>query len=451
MELQGDLFQKVKLFNQYAIEINSCNLLALSQIYVFELSLKRLEAKDRITRLKKFSLENYAKAVLSLFAKNRPKHNPEVNSLFVNDIYNASMVNNMRAVEHVFQNPFIEVITDKRLACNQSKYLYRYFSPVGFLRELYRARRAIRHQNAAVDSICSQFGIPKRLLVLNLIDSVFILNCVENFLLAHQGLEHIILNTDAHKISKAFVFLARARGIKTYVLQHGSTVLEYGYLPVHADFMMAWGELSKQWFVDRGTPSDKVVALGTPKMDGLMNYKPIGIKSRDRKKVLVILNPIGDANVRLFLETVRDARLHLSHTLQVKLHPGSVDNREIVETVFDTDEISLFKTEDTHTLIQQSDVVITTTSTVGNEAIAYSRPLVQFVVPGLSVSMEYEKFGCSHLVRNAAELQSLISDTHKLTSKTNTYPEFLKAYFYSLDGKSALRIRDFILGNLFTG
>jgi hypothetical protein len=59
--------------------------------------------------------------------------------------------------------------------------------------------------------------------------------------------------------------------------------------------------------------------------------------------------------------------------------------------------------------------------------------------------MDYEKFNCSHLVQNAEELKSLIGNIDKLESKKANYKQFISNYFYCLDGKSANRIKKFVV------
>lgn len=441
-----DSYNQVKKFIEYNIGFNNINLLALSQIYVFELALKRLDAKGVLNKLKKYSLDNYVKAILAFFAKN-PNRSTNSRYLFVNDVNNGSMIENMRAVQKEFDEDFIELITDKRLVRKNSKFVFKYFSPLKFIRQTYKTFFILRKNSNTLTELCNEFKIKKPLLRYNIFDSLFVLNCAEQFLNAHKEIDHIILNTDVHKVSRALVLLARNRRIKTYVIQHGSTVLEYGYLPVISDYIFTWGKLSNNWFLERGTNKNNLITTGTPKMDSIQNFDIQKESIQEVENILLILNPIGEKKVRDFLRIVKDANLDVNYNLVIKLHPGSVDNRNIVDEIFKNSNIHIHKTGNTHKLIHESDVVITTTSTVGNETIAFNKPLAQIKITDTEPSMDYEKFDCSHVVKNAKELEELIGKVDSLESKKANYQKFISDYFYSLDGKSAERIKNVIIQN----
>jgi len=443
MALQKDLYNQVRRYTRFRIDYNNINLLALSQIYVFELSLKRLEGKGSLTKIKKYSLDNYVKSIVSLFYRN-DKKNWKSRYLFVNDVFNNSMVENIRAVQSEFDVDFIELISDKRLRKEKSKLLFKYFKPGTFLRQIIKTYTLIKQNSETIKEVCKEFEIKEHLLIFNIIDSMFILNCAESFLNAHRDITEIVSNTDVHKVSKAMVLLASKREINTYVIQHGSTVLEYGYLPVVCDYMFTWGKLSNNWFLDRGTKKEKLVTVGTPKMDALVNYTKQHSILRKVKNILLIMNPIGDKSVREFLKIVKGANLEMEYNLQIKLHPGSVDNIDIVHEIFDELGVQIYKRENTHRLIYDSDVVITTTSTVGNEAIAFNKALIQIKIENSATPMDYEAFDCSHLVENSGELKDLIEHLDKLESKKVNYKQFISDYFYALDGMSANRIKKFI-------
>jgi hypothetical protein len=314
MTLQKDLYNQVRRYTSYSIDYNNINLLALSQIYVFELSLKRLEGKGSLNKIKKYSLDNYVKAIITLFSRNAKK-NMNSRYLFVNDVFNNSMVENIRAVQREFDEDFIELISDKRLRKEKSKLLFKYFKPAIFFIQIFNTYKLVRQNSQTIKGICKEFEIKKHLLIFNIIDSIFVLNCAENFLKAHRNISDIVSNTDVHKVSKAIVLLAAKKEINTYVIQHGSTVLEYGYLPVISDYMFTWGELSNNWFLERGTNKDKLVTVGTPKMDSLITFTKQNTILREVKNILLIMNPIGDQSVREFLKIVKGANLGMEFNL----------------------------------------------------------------------------------------------------------------------------------------
>lgn len=432
---------RVDIFNSYSIGFEGINIIALSQVFVFELSQNRLNSSF-LDFVKKLSLENYLKYFLSLFSKN---NNKKSKYFFINDIHNASMISNMRTIQEIFDIPFKEIITDKRLISEESKFIYKYQRLSKFVIGLPKYFKVLRENRSTIVALAKEFKISSSLLYLNLLDSFFILCAVKELFDTEKDIKKIILNTDVHKVSRTIVFLAKRRPVKTFVIQHGSTVLEYGYLPVNCDYMITWGELSNRWFLDRKTPLGKLKALGTPKMDFLQNFTIIKTPIlKEVQNVLIIVNPIGDEKVNTFLRLIIDSGIHETFNLTIKLHPSSMDNRELVDNYFNKTKAIILKKENTQKLIYESHVVITTTSTVGNEAIAFYKPLIQIKLNDMDPIMDYEYYNCCHQIQDANDLCKLLKNKEVLISKIRNYEAFIAKYFYKLDGNSAERIKRFV-------
>ena len=353
MQNKTGSLEKVQSFTAHKIMYQGINILSLSQIYLFEKSLNRLNDKNLITILKRFSLENYSKATSLFFSNNKPRVNTKANYAFVNDVYNLSMVGNMNAVKASFELPFIEINTDKRLFGENSISYYNFTGFIGFILALPRFSSLISSNFSTIVKTSKLFGVSKRLIVLNLLDSLFVVKCASEIINELKNLEYLVLNTDVHKTSRALVLLSRQKNIISGVIQHGSPVLEYGYLPVVSDHFFTWGEISKNWFAERGTPKEKLILTGTPKADGIFNkVSDLDTTSEEYpKKILLIINPIGRENVLRILQICKDSGIHNKFELTIKLHPSSNDNRNEVNQVFKNGVIVL-KDENTHDLLK---------------------------------------------------------------------------------------------------
>ena len=79
--------------------------------------------------------------------------------------------------------------------------------------------------------------------------------------------DKILLSTDVHMISRILALKAKEKNIPSLVIQHGATISPYGYVPVSADYMAVWGEVSRKWFIHNGVNNDKLVLTGNPKYD----------------------------------------------------------------------------------------------------------------------------------------------------------------------------------------
>tara|TARA_R110002073_G_scaffold56835_15_gene144546 strand:- start:12413 stop:13750 length:1338 start_codon:yes stop_codon:yes gene_type:complete len=439
MQPQRNLYDKVQKLQSYCINFKGINLITLSQIYVFELSLNRYKKNKILDLIKILSLDTYLKSILA-FNLNAKKLNRNVKYMFVNDIYNRSMIKNIRQVEDSFKHPFVEIVCDKRVRASQSITLFRFFNGFKYLKSILEVINLCIVNFTVIREVSKEFGINKYLLFLNIIESVYIINCVEGLFLKLPNLKRILLNTDIHKTSKTINLIAQKRNIKTHVIQHGSTVLEYGYLPVSANVLFTWGELSNKWFIERGTNPEKLQITGTPKTDFLNTYPKLNIKSEKINSVLIVMNPIGDENINNFLKIIFESNLHSKYRINIKLHPGSIDNKDLIYKHFAQNDISIFKHENIHDLIYGSDVVISTTSTVGNEAIALYKPLIKVDIEGVDTVLEYEHFDCCNIISSSDELAETIANTQMLYDKHKNYDMFINKYFYKLDGKSIDRI-----------
>lgn len=438
--------EMIHQLNQIQIIVNGLNILSLSQIFLFEMYLERLKFNSILNTLKILSLDSYVKAFQSLFIPQKDLFKNKF--LFVNDIYNKSMINNMRTVEGVVDSPFNEVIVDKRISIDQSYFLWHFFNFKAYITFLPKFLKTLFASWSQIRETSHLFKVPHLIIILNLFESYFILNCLKNFFEKNDKIEKIILNSDVHKVSRGIALYSKSKQIQSYVLQHGTTVLEYGYLPLKANFIFTWGSLSNEWFLKRNTDEKRIITTGTPKMD-MINFPANVNINKKIKKILVIVNPIGKNNVLKYLDLIYESNIHDEYDLIIKLHPGSVDNRSEVLNVFKDTNVLIEKNVNVHHLIRETDLVITTTSTVGNEAIAFYKPLIQIChtsTPSNNL-MDYDRLNCSINVSSSKDLKEILFNKYILNSKIKNYEDFINQYFYKLDGLASKRIVDIMKGN----
>ena len=430
----------IDLLQESPVLFHDINILLLSQVYLFELRFDRLPHSTLLNIIKRYSLDSIIKAFQSVFIKSSNK--TDIETLFVNDVFNLSMIQNIRRVELLYDKSYSELIVDKRLKSKHSLVLWKHlriwnmlFQVPSFMAQLWKSRKTIK-------KVSDCFGVNRFLVYLNLFDSFFVIECLSSFFSRHKNIKHVFLNSDVHKVSRGVVLLSRQNKSNTYVLQHGTTVLEYGYIPVLANYMFTWGELSKQWFLKRDVDENQLVITGTPKMDSVQVSSLSNKKKVNR--ILVIINPIGERNVLDFLRIIYDSNIHQTKELTIKLHPSSADNRQEVLSVFGDTDVIIKKDQEIHELLAETDVVITTSSTVGNEAIAFMKPLIQISLGNSDIYLDYNKYDCSLEVFDAQGLKTNIENPDKLFSKIENYESFISKYFYRLDGNSTERIINFV-------
>jgi hypothetical protein len=201
-------------------------------------------------------------------------------------------------------------------------------------------------------------------------------SAIESFLGAVSP-HAIAIASDQHRIGRLTVDRARERGIATVVLQHGMPQARIGYLPVVADAVAAWSEMSRNWFVDAGTAEGSVVITGNPRTDGLAQLGP---QVDRRQRVLLVLSPNDAETNKSLVRTALDAMTSLpAARLTIKLHPGQGDwtfVRRLVASHAERRRVEVGRYEDLGPLIEAASVVVLNRSSVALEALAAHRPVV---------------------------------------------------------------------------
>ena len=436
--------EEINKVNNVGLFYKGYDVIALSQVFLFENKLGRYGwGMSQI--IKKLSLDNLVKFFLYLISPKKEINLSSSEYIFVNDIYNMSMVSNSRTLQREFdKNKIIEVVCDKRIYLENDVYLYKYSNLLGTIFDIYKVTILFFKKWNRMKEVAKLFNINLIMLLLNVWDSLFVINCVEGFMNKTNNAKGVVLNSDVHKVSRIFTFFCKKNKIKNYVLQHGAPVLDYGYLPVNAEKMFNWGKLSFDWFLEKGTDINKLQITGTPKMDSIVLEKKSLENSLESLNILVIMNPIGEGLCRDFLQIIREATKAIRVNLSIKLHPSSEHYDHLPKLIFNNYSYEVYRLEDTHDLIRKSDVVISTTSTVGAETIALYKPLVQIKLDHLNTKLAYEDYDCCITVRNYTELLDILKTEKKLYSKFSNYDKFISDFFYVLDGKSSERIKGVI-------
>lgn len=199
----------------------------------------------------------------------------------------------------------------------------------------------------------------------------------------------VILASDQHRIGRLVTHVARHRGIRSVVLQHGLPQATLGYVPVVADRLIAWSQASADWFVTHGTASGQVQIAGNPRMDELIARDAVADRQSVANRtglsgspnILVALSvAANEVNARVIEVAVKALRAFPNGTLLVKLHPGGGDWRVVADRLrlgkVSADRIHVTASADLFPLLYWSDVVVVHRSTVAVEALAAGRAVV---------------------------------------------------------------------------
>jgi hypothetical protein len=206
----------------------------------------------------------------------------------------------------------------------------------------------------------------------------------------------LVLASDQHRLGRLAVGLARERGIRTIVLQHGLPQYRLGFLPVAADEVATWSAASDGWFVAGGAPPERLVRLGNPRLDqlGRADRAATGAEvAQERRadghpRLLLTLSPNDlERNLALLDLALAWLAAEPDGNLIVKLHPG--DGRwDAVRARVGRDpasaRVSLARLEPLYPLLHWADLVLLHRSTVAVEALAAGTPVAVGAVGGAS-------------------------------------------------------------------
>lgn len=454
-ELHSDLLNTTIHYKNY-------KLLFLSQVYIAESCFGVYKTLNLVNIIKKFSLDNVLKYFMLKasypFSKRRQTSN-QIDYLFINEINNKAVTESLQLVTAKFVNEnTATVFSDMRIGRLSTKNINVFemltfrillifiYDSVSFLFTLRRYRQEIRY-------ISKKYEISSFLLVLNFIDSILLISTSHNFF-SRISASKIILMSDVHKLSRIIALKAKTLNSFSYVIQHGATIGEEGYLPITGDKILVWGEASKKWFIENQQHADRIEIVGSARMD-LVKYAPkevTNFDTRELKKVLVVLSDILVES--RYLEIVKEAFVELSikdMEIIIKLHPGgSVDYSIIPEGIFDSSGLlyRILRFEDVKLLLAETDIVFVTNSTVGMEAIIFNKPIFQFKSDDLlNYRMSYEDFDCTHIFAKSQDICQVVLNPQTIFSKLGNYSSFVSHYFHKLDGNSSDRIKKFIISN----
>jgi hypothetical protein len=209
--------------------------------------------------------------------------------------------------------------------------------------------------------------------------------------------KRIVVATDQHRIGRLAVTASHAPA-NVVVLQHGLPQTPIAFLPLVADRICVWSEGARSWFVRHGTPSDRIVALGNPRMDDLARLDRDVMRQRIDaqhgfdlpRHLLVALSPLDtETNLAVLEITLRAARADQGLAVIVKLHPGRGEERLVRKAVREAslgERVKILQREPLVPLLLWADAVCLFRSTVGLESAMARTPVIVAEVGPTSIA-----------------------------------------------------------------
>lgn len=235
----------------------------------------------------------------------------------------------------------------------------------------------------------------------------------------------LVLDEDATPFARAAIVAARAQGIPSVVVQHGVPRVRFGFAPLAADRIFAWGAASRDQLVQWGIPPEKITITGSPRHDRCVRHAAVDRRrpSRVPREVLFLATTLPrddrpesvgfhftleehDRLLRMVCSAVARER---SLRLTIKLHPRCTDAVRIRHIVaeFQGLRVRLRRRGSVTPLAAKAACVIHCGSGGGIEAALAQVPVIELVPRGGQAAMA-AGWGNSITVRGETGLQEAL-------------------------------------------
>jgi hypothetical protein len=292
----------------------------------------------------------------------------------------------------------------------------------------------------------------KRKIPLTMVEIEAVTDCLKE-----RQVKVILLVSDAHHGGRLFTLIGNKLGIKSIVLQHGATMGKWGYIPLYATRFAAWGDLSKEWMIQRGVPPEKVIITGAPRLDSIVTKNSMSSREALCLQYSIpvsgfilmwAIDPIPKTENSAIFEKLHDAVSRLPWLyLIVRPHPGIEQLHWVFNMVEGNERVILSSSlEDLHSSINAVDVILIQGSTVGIEAMILDKPVVVFQDSTSSLETFYTQTGAAAKANNSEELCQVLNELYqaRISNHADGFSEARKNFVYSyvnaVDGRSTQRV-----------
>lgn len=235
----------------------------------------------------------------------------------------------------------------------------------------------------------------------------------------------VVLDEDATPFKRVVVACAARLGVPTAVVQHGAECVRFGFVPLAADFFLAWAPAARQQLIRWGAPPERVLLAEGPlhqRAAALPRWP--GLPSRGRPRILLLATvPPQEQrpdSVALHLtpRTFQDMwqalctalkRCAPDCTLLIKPHPRTRDLSALRSLCSSTHlRVRWTRQHDLGCALSGCQLVVSMYSTAGLEAAAAGWPVIQLLPAGSKDILPPAPWGLLGSARHAGELETLL-------------------------------------------
>lgn len=246
-----------------------------------------------------------------------------------------------------------------------------------------------------------------------------------------KKIDMILLSGEGSPFSRGIVQLLKQFNIPTIHFQHGLFINEMPNF-VNSDYVFSIGEFPKKQFLKYASKNSKIEVIGCPRYDKF--------EKRDygNKKIILYAMEIANGNdivpdthltkkrQKEILEQIFKVMKDFpEYKLIIKTRPGweMAKLPELVARKLSFSNFEVIEKADNIKLLNESEIVIINSTTMGIEALLLDRPVISFSYKDLDKFNPYTKIDAVKVVYSSTQLkeliEKLISKKHKNLKKGN--------------------------------
>lgn len=275
----------------------------------------------------------------------------------------------------------------------------------------------------------------------------------------------VLLDEDVTPFKRLVLTMIDKPEIDSAVLQHGAPYVPFGFTPLVAKKMLAWGPSSEKQFRRWGVDSNRILLTGAPKHDSwCRNAEHESPTPSSDKSLLFLATPHHQAHrpdlvafqltertnacmLRMALEALRTFP---EYKMQIKLHPRSDSSSFATEILSGFPDlisrVEILRRGTPYQLARKATCVLSCASSAGIEAMLAHTPVIQIMPPGSVDLVNDNDWGFVTTVRKK---QDLVTALHSILNQTGHTPDLasLSNNFSNIDVPGTNRVTDYLLGN----
>lgn len=237
----------------------------------------------------------------------------------------------------------------------------------------------------------------------------------------------LVLTEDATPFTRAAVLIARHRGVRSIVAQHGAPCVRFGFVPLAADHFAAWDEASREQLIAWGAPTERMSVCGSLPLDRSRAQVRRQSRSRangDKRCVLLLANlPARDERpdavefhltgatyAKMIQEALTAVAAMDDVQLIIKLHPRAASAATWTNPLkrFPALPATIVSDGPWTRYLVESQAVLSFASSAGIEAARLGWPVVQLLPEGAGDVLSASAFGLIGSAHSVNELRPLL-------------------------------------------